>query len=690
MQRLLPPVPPTAPPLRAAAGEKAPIPELSNAVASVGCADNMAGHDGITRFLPIWVEDRGRMVPQLGFSLACLYVGCDPRNVKVDGDTVTIPREGAPAIVIPTWRQRGTDGKIIGTLMDVPMFGTRDWQTMYDYPSHKSKAAHMPIGSVWEVVETRQRLRANNHIADTAMLDFLQQLDPSAADALKAQPLDPDNTTARLAMIREKLNDAFLKPQIEAYEKLSPKEKEADPSRTAMEIVTSIWDQLPALVHQTELLQQQLAQKQNSLSREVKDKAVLVGWTATGDIDYFATAIHPQSPGAVTHGAIFNAILTNWLFTRSSRSVSFIIAALFGVFLTFVVSLTSPLRAMAAVFGFILSYLLINGEFLYDYHHHIVDMAGTVIAGLLVWSNLTAARFIAEAVEHSRIRERFRAYKDPILVNYIIEHPEISRLQSEVRLMTVGFTDLQGFTSLSETLREKAVAIVGRYMTRMVPIIRKHKGLINTFMGDGIMFSYGAPIANPNHTTDAALTVLEMQEAMKTLNAELLSEGYPELNMRAGVNTGDVIVGDAGPEDASDYTCLGDATNLAARLESANKATGTKNLIADTTAQGLNGRFLIRPIAKLRVIGKQQSILTWELMAEMSKATDPQRAIANVTQTMFDHYTAGRFAEAIAAAAEMDQLCGHSKLAALYRDRCQDYLANPPTEFEGNIVLEKK
>ena len=98
----------------------------------------------------------------------------------------------------------------------------------------------------------------------------------------------------------------------------------------------------------------------------------------------------------------------------------------------------------------------------------------------------------------------------------------------------------------------------------------------------------------------------------------------------------------------------------------------------------------MRPVAKLRVIGKQQSVLTWELMSEMSKATEEQKQIAAVTRTMFDHYTAARFNEAITAADEMDRLCGHSKLAALYRERCQEYLANPPTEFEGNIVLEKK
>lgn len=690
MKRLMPPVPQGAPPLRTAIAEKPLLPELSQAVGGIGCADNMPGGDGVSRWLPLWVRDRDRTVPQLGLSLACAYLGCSPQDVKVFKDRVVIPRADGPAIVIPTFTRAGADGKLVGTLIDIPMLGTGDWETMYDYPSHTAISHHLPVSAVWEVVETRQRVRSNNRSADGAMIEFLTVFAPDKADELKAHPPDPDDVATRVALIRSTLDDALVKQSIDVYKALSPKDREADPNHAVMETILSIWEQLPALVRQTTLLAKQLKDQQTQLASEVRGKAVLMGWTATGNIDYVPTALHARAPGVVIHGAIFNAIMTGWLFTRSPRWVGYLVAAGVGLLTTILVAATSPWRALFAMLVVVIGYLAINGELFFDQHHRILGLAGPVIAGLFVWSFLTAARFVVEAAEHNRIRKRFRAYKDPALVNYIVEHPELARMEGEVRLVTVAFTDLAGFTAMSEELRERVVRILGRYMTRMVPIIRKHRGLINSFMGDGIMFSYGAPMDNPDHCTDAALTVLEMRDAMVEFNAELRAEGNRELTMRAGVNTGNAIVGDTGPEDASDYTCLGDVTNFAARLESANKATGTSNLIAASTIERLNGRFLARPIAKLRVAGKTQDVMTYELLGESDRATESQKRLAEMTKVMVDHYLAGRFAESLAAADAMDRVFGPSRLTSLYRDRCNEYLAEPPANFEGNIVLDKK
>ena len=183
--------------------------------------------------------------------------------------------------------------------------------------------------------------------------------------------------------------------------------------------------------------------------------------------------------------------------------------------------------------------------------------------------------------------------------------------------MTVCFTDLVGFTTMTEQLREQAVPILGRYINRMVTIMRKHRGFLNRLMGDGIMFSYGAPLENPNHAVDAVNTVLEMQEEMATLNRELADEGLPQLAVRGGVSTGKVVVGDSGGTEAVDYTCLGDTTNFGARLESANKFTGTRNLISARTAELLDGQFLLRPVALLQVAGKRQSVMTFEPLAQV-------------------------------------------------------------------------
>ena len=123
------------------------------------------------------------------------------------------------------------------------------------------------------------------------------------------------------------------------------------------------------------------------------------------------------------------------------------------------------------------------------------------------------------------------------------------------------------------------------------------------------MFSYGAPVENPAHAAFAIATILDMQQAMLAFNEELTAEGYPALTMRGGVTTGLVLVGDSGADDASEYACLGDTTNLAARLESANKATGTSNLLSARTVEMVDGRFLVRPVGRLQVVGKAEWVM---------------------------------------------------------------------------------
>jgi adenylate cyclase len=276
-------------------------------------------------------------------------------------------------------------------------------------------------------------------------------------------------------------------------------------------------------------------------------------------------------------------------------------------------------------------------------------------------------------------------------VEYVAQNPEISRFEGQVREMTVCFSDLVGFTTMTEQLREAAVPILGRYINRMVLTMRKHRGFLNRLMGDGIMFSYGAPLENPNHAEDAVATALEMHEQLAELNRELAEDGHPQLALRVGVSTGKVVVGDSGGTQAVDYTCIGDTTNLGARLESANKFTGTKNLISGRTAELLNGKYLLRPVALLQVVGKKFSVMTFEPLAKTEDATDEQRKLVAMTQEMIDHYQAGRFEHCIAAADALDEAFGPSKLAKLYRDTCDRYIIErAPDGFVGQIVLSEK
>lgn len=294
--------------------------------------------------------------------------------------------------------------------------------------------------------------------------------------------------------------------------------------------------------------------------------------------------------------------------------------------------------------------------------------------------------------EREHVTKRFQSYVDPSLVQYVLEHPDQRHFDGEVREMTVVFTDLDGFTTLSEKLREGVVPLLNEYLSMMSPLIREHNGYRNKFLGDGTMFFYGAPQRNPDHAIHAVWTVLKMREMMEQFNESLAARRLPTLSMRTGVSTGKMIVGDAGSEDASDYTVLGDAVNLGSRLESANKVTGTRILFSQRTADLLPPDFvLLRPIAKLQVVGLTRPVMTYEPLARFNQITDFQKKVAELTRSMVDCFLHGDFSGCLQAEERMTRELGPGKLGALYRELCKEYLLQPPgANFTGTIVLTSK
>lgn len=283
-------------------------------------------------------------------------------------------------------------------------------------------------------------------------------------------------------------------------------------------------------------------------------------------------------------------------------------------------------------------------------------------------------------------------------MKYIIEHPERERIDGEIREMTVVFTDLDGFTALTERLREGAVPLLNEYLKLMVPLIRDHNGYRSKFLGDGMMFFYGAPERNPDHAINAVATVLKMQEMMVTFNQKLgeqrqhLCDNTPVLKMRTGVSSGPMIVGDAGPQEASDYTVMGETVNLGARLESANKLMGTRILLSRRTVELLPpGLFLLRPIGRLRVVGSALPVMAYEPLAHLSQASDQQKRTADLTRAVIEHFVKGHFTECLDAVNLMDHELGPSKLSENYRRWCGEYQRSAPDpSFRGEIVLAEK
>jgi adenylate cyclase len=332
-----------------------------------------------------------------------------------------------------------------------------------------------------------------------------------------------------------------------------------------------------------------------------------------------------------------------------------------------------------------------NGYLLFDYGNVIVDLAAPLLAVGGAWAGGTITRLIAEQRERARIVGRLGSYVDPALVDYVLETHDDTVFSGQRKETTVVFTDLEGFTTLSEKMGEAVVPLLNDFMGRATTVINRHNGFVNKFLGDGILFFFNAPRPNAAFVPDAMDSILDLQAMMVEYNADLAAKDLPRLRLRAGATTGFVIAGDAGDDKRHDYTVLGDLVNLAARLESANKFFGTSNLVTEHTAERAGDGYLFRPVGTVQVVGRKAGERVYETLGLAKDATEQQRAVATLSKAMFDAFTAGRATDCLLAVNALEAVAGVSKLTIMYRERCEPYAAGMAGgEMPREIVLAEK
>ena len=708
LRRLARPIPPNLPPMLPVTPELPPIPELAVAAKATAFVDHLSDADGVARSIELWRNCDGWLYPQLGMMLACAWLDVPIGSIEIHHDHLIIPKPDGTRLRVPVFSQRTTiTGFDCGMFMALPWFGPSgrvdDWTRMYDRDQNNSARQFLPMVKIWEILDVRDKIRRNNEQLDDAIGAILELANPSKLERYEALKLPLDDVKTRVQWVGEIIaagehdlatDGTHLLPKAELDELL--KDLPAG-DREKIIVAIAAHKNMQKLRLETLDMEVERERRRNWLANEMKGKAALIGFTATGRVDVVPTSLLPSCPGPVVHGVVFNAIVTGDVWTRASPWVTRGFTLLIGLFATAIVAYFQPIYALLASLAMAGGYILFNGIFLFDYHNTIVGLAGPLVTIGLVWSGCTLMRFVVERAERRHIENRFRSYVDPALVNFVIENPEKIHLEGESRELTVVFTDLAGFTSISEKLKERVVPILNEYMGRMVDIIRDSKkpsnrrGYRNKFLGDGIMFFFGAPYHNATHAVDAVATVLNMQEAMGPFNEWLAAQELPAVKMRAGISTGQMVVGDAGSPDASDYTVLGDDVNFGARLESANKATGTLVMVSQRTRTLCGNLFLFRPIARLQVVGKTMGLLVYEPICFHENATPEQIKFVEMTEAVIDSFTRADFVACIEHIREMDEAFGVSKLGQLYRRQCENYLAEPPgADFNGTIVLESK
>jgi class 3 adenylate cyclase len=295
---------------------------------------------------------------------------------------------------------------------------------------------------------------------------------------------------------------------------------------------------------------------------------------------------------------------------------------------------------------------------------------------------------------NNSLRKAFSTYLSSDVVDELISDPTRLQLGGIQRRMTAVFTDVRHFTRIAETLPpEKLVELLNRYLSAMSNVILEQKGTIDKYEGDAIVAFFGAPLELPDHALRACISAITMKRLEAEFNQTIIAQkASPEpLFTRIGINSGDMVVGNMGTERKMDYTIMGNAVNLASRLEGINKQYGTWILASEDTVNELDGRILTRRLDRVRVVGKNESVRLYELVDLFDKAPEKQRKMLAVFHEALHNFEQRdwlRAAQGFKEALFMQSGDGPSKK---FLSRCEAFLEEaPPDDWDGVYNLTEK
>ena len=344
-----------------------------------------------------------------------------------------------------------------------------------------------------------------------------------------------------------------------------------------------------------------------------KDKIVLVGVSAAGLVDVFQTPHGDQlMPGIQLHASVADSVLSH-LYIRPAGDWTRLAAATAGAVAIGLASASLPFSA-AAVTAMVAAgawtwfslFLFRSGTWV-NLTAPLLAIAGALFAG-------TAYRYFVEDREKRKVKRLFGRYVSKDVYSQLIAHPELAELGGRRRDMTVLFSDIRGFTSVTEKGDpEELVAQLNEYFTRMVDIVFRHHGTVDKFVGDMVMALFSAPLDDADHAEHAVVAAIEMVRELGELNRKWVAEGRAQLDVGIGINSGEMIAGNIGSSAIMSYTVIGDNVNLGSRLESLNKDYKTRVIISDATRSRLKGRFDIRSLGDVVVKGKTRPVAIFEV-----------------------------------------------------------------------------
>src|SRR5271163_3168984 len=437
----------------------------------------------------------------------------------------------------------------------------------------------------------------------------------------------------------------------------------------------------------------------------LRGKLVLIGTSAIGLLDVKTTPLDPAIPGVEVHAQILESVLTKTILVNPNYAIGaeLIGAVLFGL----AIIIAAPMLSATVVV--LLGALLIAGLiglslYLFVAHNLLIDFTYPLISSWLIYLVLTFVNYFREQKQRQQIRSAFGFYLSPHMVEQLARSPEKLVLGGEERRMTILFSDVRGFTTISEHYKDDPqglTRLMNRFLTPLTNAIIERKGTIDKYIGDAIMAFWNAPLDDDEHEANACDAALEMLARAESLNVELKREAdtnggvYMPLRIGIGLNSGPCVVGNMGSDFRFNYSVLGDTVNLASRLESRTKDYRLSMVIGSRTAERAKAKFATMEIDLIQVKGKKMPETVFTVLGGVEVAEDPRCGeLCDLNAQMLASYRKQHWDEALRLIDRCHKLAngfGVDGLYAMYAERIEVYRAEPPPpDWTGVYEAESK
>ena len=722
-----------------------PVPTLLEACNRIGSvsAQKIEDPDKIVRRIPLWVQHADRLYPSLGLAAAAEFLGVEIKQIRIEGSYTVIPssrgdirlemhraemadgneHDGLVYLSWPTGQGSDlqfTPGGILAKerlknrsdVSENQHDAARDDPECGDLSFPLNPLREVPIGTLYEPHMRESAVLVNLQEIDSSLLKVsnphepasLPFIDPArytqfADDSEKLQSFGVSDAKG-LALLERHLVDWRLARENAARiaHDLEASPHAADQStRNQTEYCRRLIESSAAAEQQVRCGVKRLKAVREALASRIGGKLCLVGWVATGSVaDFVPTSIFGKTPGPYLHAALINTIFTGYqklVGAPSVRMLSYLSVAALGIIGTLLAVRLSVVTGPIVLILTILGWLAIGGLVVWDRANWAAAFGTPVLSCVSAWLGVILHRLFFEQRARKQTEARFRSYVSPDVVDILVNNPELQSMAPTRKELTIMFSDVANWTTITERLGTEGVfKFLSTYLREMTDIIQANKATLDKYLGDGIMAFWGAPIDDPEHAQNACKACVEMIQKLNEMNARGDFGPAGSVEVRFGLATGEVNVGDFGnPPSKSAYTVIGDAVNLAARLESSNKQFGSSILMTKRVLELSGSTLLFRPIGRIVVKGKTEHEELYELIGDRRPKGDRTDAWVAQTKKAVEAYQRGELDAAEREWGVLKEEYDDKKLAGLYLAAIARLRETGiPEGFEGELELTEK